>query len=341
MVPNARFTELLSDIEPSKTTTQNASGAHNGIRSHLEGHKTFSKRLNGSFLAGSYARDTSIRPQSSGGQQERPDVDIIIETNFTMQDHPEDVLKEVRRAIEDRGNGYEVKRVNKRSVRVETWQAEMDIVPVFKSGDAYRIPCRDAGTWLTTNPPQHTIWSSGQNTSFKGRFKPLVKLLKWWRRQNVTTKRPKGIVLEVLVSKHAPTDETHYGEAFAKLLENIHAAYATYTNLGIKPTIPDPALPANDILAKVTVAQWKDFIEKVRVHADYARRAQKEDDLEKATNLWRKVFGDRFKASSGTPAKATTASSFATASAATSSTTAGYAFPNNPVTPPAKPRGFA
>lgn len=334
MVPNARFTELLTDIEPSNTTTSNASSAHNGVREHLEGHDTFSDRWVTNFLSGSYARDTSIRPRTSSDGTERPDVDIIVVTNFAETDHPDDVLIEIRDALEDGDDGYTVERVNKRSVRIETWQADMDIVPVIEVWNGYMIADRETGTWKYTNPPEHTRWSSEKNTAFDGRFKRLVKLLKWWRRHNPSGKRPKGFVLEVLVAMHAPRGETHYGEAFAQLLENIYATYATQASMGGKPFIPDPAAANNDILAKVTIAQWQDFIEKVRVHAGYARRAQNEQDMEKATELWRRVFGERFKTTANA-AKVANYSNYAAAAAP-----AGYTFPDA-MAAPNKPRGFA
>lgn len=334
MVPNARFHELLTDIEPSPTTKGHASTAHNGVREHLEAHGTFSDRWVTSFLSGSYARDTSIRPRTSSDGQERPDVDIVVVTNFTESDRPDDVLTEVRDALEDGEDGYPVERINKRSVRVVTWQADMDIVPVFETWNGYMIADRDAGTWKFTNPPEHTRWSSERNTVFEGRFKKLVKLLKWWRRENPSGKRPKGFVLEVLVAMHAPRNETHYGEAFAQLLANIHGTYSQQAAMGQKPFIDDPAAPGNDILSKVTVAQWRDFIEKVRVHAGYARRAQDEEDMEEATRLWRKVFGDRFKTTAN-PAKAANYSSTAAAVVP-----AGYTFPDA-MAAPTKPRGFA
>lgn len=334
MVPNARFTELLTDIEPSNTTTSNASSAHNGVREHLEGHDTFSDRWVTSFLSGSYARDTSIRPQTSSDGQEMPDVDIIVVTNFAETDDPDDVLTEIRDALEDGDDGYTVERINKRSVRVETWQADMDIVPVIEVWNGYMIADRETGTWKYTNPPEHTRWSSEKNAAFDGRFKRLVKLLKWWRRHNPSGKRPKGFVLEVLVAMHAPRDETHHGEAFAQLLENIYATYATQASMGVKPFIPDPAAANNDILAKVTIAQWQEFIEKVRVHAGYARRAQDEQDMEKATELWRRVFGDRFK----TTANAANVANYSSYAAATAP--AGYTFPDA-MAAPNKPRGFA
>jgi hypothetical protein len=95
MVPAARFLELLADIEPSPTTKDRASSAHVAIRAHLEDHETFSDRWVGSFLSGSYARDTSIRPTASSDGKERPDVDIIVITNFADDDSPDAVLKQL------------------------------------------------------------------------------------------------------------------------------------------------------------------------------------------------------------------------------------------------------
>lgn len=334
-VPHARFAELLADIEPSTTTKDRASGAHTTIRDHLRTQAKFKNRYVSSFLSGSYARSTAIRPRSTAEGQERPDVDIIIVTNFSEADHPDAVLREVCRALEDGGDGYDVERINKRSVRVETWQAEMDIVPVLQTHIGFMIPDRENGTWKFTNPPVHTAWTVEHNRQFGGRFVPLVKMLKWWRRLNPSGKRPKGFVLEVLAAKHGSPTETHYGEAFAQLLEAIYEAYGGLALLGVKPVIADPADASNDILAKVTVAQWQAFMDKVRVYAAIARKAQDADDMEEATRQWRRVFGDRFKATANV-AKAASAGVFASAAPA-----AGYTFPDAMATPPNKPRGFA
>jgi hypothetical protein len=333
MVPNARFTELLADIEPSSTTKSNASSAHNGIRDYLCDHEDFAERWRDDFLAGSYARDTAIRPRNGSDGQDRPDVDIIVVTNFSTSDDPESVLNELSRALDDE---YEVERINKRSVRVVTTQAEMDIVPVIESGTSYLLPDRDLGRWKATNPPAHTTWSSQQNEASGGRFKKLVKLMKWWRRENPTSKRPKGFALEILVANHAPKTEAHFGEAFAKMLESIYAQHGALAEAGYKPTIADPGLPGSDILDKVTVPQWKAFMEKVRVHAEFARRAQKEEDMEEATRLWRRVFGDRFPRTE-TAAKSVSMASRTVAPAAAA---AGYTFPDA-MAAPNKPRGFA
>jgi hypothetical protein len=324
MVPNARFLELLADIEPSPTTVSDASCAHTAVRDHLQSHHTFGDRWKGDFLAGSYARDTAIRPKRSGDGYERPDVDIIVVTNYGTSDHPDDVLQDVADALEP---DFEVERINKRSVRVITPKAEIDVVPVVEDGKAYQLPDRDLGHWKGTNPPGHNDWSRNTNDAFDCRFKPLVKLFKWWRRENPTGKRPKGFVLEVLVSLHAPRGETHYGEAFAMMLKNIYDNYGALAAIGSKPFIQDPSLPGSDILSKVSITDWKNFVERVRVHADYARRAQDEQDLEEATRLWRKLFGDRFNPTAQ-PAKAAVLTRAAAAPAVSQSS--GYTFPNTP-----------
>lgn len=334
MVPHARFTELLADIEPSPTTKQNSSSAHSGVRDFLWASDDFQDRMEDDFLAGSYIRDTAIRPQSSPDGIERPDIDIIIVTNFSTSDHPDDVLFELRDALEDE---YDVERVNKRSVRIVTSTAEIDVVPVIESNGAYELPDRDLGHWRRTNPPAHTQWSTNQNAAFRQRFKPLVKLVKWWKRQNPSGKRPKGFVLEVLVAQYAPKDEPNYGEAFTKFLENLYTAHGEAATQGIKPWINDPSVAGSDIMSKVTLNQWQLFMEKVRVHAGYARRAQEEDDMVEATRLWCKVFGDRFKATANA-AKAATLGGLVTAP--TGVIAAGYTFPAANAAP-TKPRGFA
>jgi hypothetical protein len=334
MVPNARFSELLADIEPSWTTKSEASKAHTAVRKHLREHPDFQGRWEGDFLAGSYSRDTAIRPKRVEDGVERADVDIIVETSFTTADHPDDVLTEVGNALQD---AFTVERINKRSVRVVTTKAEIDVVPVIASGTIYQVPDRDLGEWKSTNPPGHNDWSRDQNEAFGGRFKPLVKLFKWWRRENKTGKRPKGFVLEVLVGLHAPREETHYGEAFAQMLQNIYDAYGALADAGLKPHIDDPGLSGNNIISKVSITDWRNFIERIRVHAGYARRAQDEDDMGEATRLWRKLFGDRFK-ETATPAKSESLASYASVPAAAAASS--YVFPNVAAAPN-KPRDFA
>lgn len=91
-IPQVRFTDFLSDIEPSATTKSNASSAHTELRDFLKNEEDFKKYHVNTFLSGSYKRNTAIRPRSRNGETERPDVDIIVETTHTCYDDPKEVV---------------------------------------------------------------------------------------------------------------------------------------------------------------------------------------------------------------------------------------------------------
>jgi len=63
MAPNTRFTDFLTDIEPSATTKSNASSAHTTLRTTLRTDEAFAPLHRHTFLSGSYKRDTAIRPE--------------------------------------------------------------------------------------------------------------------------------------------------------------------------------------------------------------------------------------------------------------------------------------
>ncbi len=333
MVPKARFDELLQDIEPSRTTKDQCSSAHQDIRDYLQTHPDIGPNISSTFLTGSYARSTAVRPKTADGEVERPDIDIAFVTTFTTSDRPDDVLDAFVAALEDQ---YAVERKNKRSVRVLTNKAEIDVVPVIPHGNIFHIGDRSEDAWLVTNPPAHTAFAADQNSAgrFDGRFVPMVKLFKWWRRERLLTKRPKGIALEVMVSLHAPHNESHYGEMFAQMLQNIVDAYGDMADRDEIPVLRDPAIAGNDILSKVSITNWKIFIQRVRTDAARAREAQNTDDMAKATELWQGIFGPRFK-STIQPAKSTSLASVGMAPIAT-----GFTFPDRPAAP-ATPRTFA
>src|SRR5690242_8775115 len=90
--------DLLRKIEPTRTQKSQAKTNHAALRDALDtGH--MARRISKSYLSGSYARHTAIRPQD--------DVDIIFmldrarwpERFFSNYPHPERVLESFARAI--------------------------------------------------------------------------------------------------------------------------------------------------------------------------------------------------------------------------------------------------
>lgn len=336
MSTQTQFTKLLTDIEPSETTKGDASSAHWGLRDYLAAHETFSDVHIETFLSGSYGRNTSIRPREKAGVVCRPDVDIIVVTNHTLDDAPADVLDQLREVLEEE---YDVdERINARSVSVSTARVNMDVVPIIEApkGDQFKyyIPDRETGKWVPTNPPGHSEWATNVNKTNGGRFKPLVKLFKWWRRENPTAEqgnRPKGFVIEKVVADSMSATEENYPELFTKAMESIVSRYALYHTLGMVPSIEDPSVPGNNITSRLSFQEFSAFYKKAEEHAKLARKAMSESDDDKAREMWQQIFGKRFPASGKRAAE----SLLSTATASL-----GLAFPNHPVVPQ-KPGGFA
>lgn len=328
-IPQARFSELLRDIEPSPTTKRNASSAHEELRSFLKNDQDFEDFHLNDFLSGSYKRDTAIRPRQKGEQVDRPDVDIIVVTNHSSTDAPADVVDLLFDTLKKR---YPNIRRQSRSVGIQYYKADMDVVAIIPDGQMYLIPDRKQVCWIPTNPPGHTAWTITTNTKAGGRFKPLVKLMKWWRRENPTvSNKPKGFVIECITAECMDYQETYYGELFVKTLETIVTRYRTHALLRTVPRIPDPGVSANSVTDGITPEAFLGFYNKAKNHAEIGRRALDETDPEEATKLWRKLFGDRFPKTESSSPESLLAQAVMPGTAT---------FPDKPITPN-KPKGFA
>jgi predicted nucleotidyltransferase len=332
MITQKQFKDFLHDIEPSPTTKSNASAAHTALREFLRGHSVFSEVHIDTFLSGSYKRDTAIRPVTKEGEEERPDVDIIVVTNHTLYDEPRDVLDLLYRTLREK---YDDIRKQTRSVGISTASADIDVVPIIApqglEGTLY-IPDRKLAQWLVTNPPRHTVWTTEVNKASGGRFKPLVKLMKWWRRENPTIgKKPKGFVIECITAECMDPEETQYADLFLGTMEGIGSQYAIDVLLRRVPCIDDPGVPGNSVTDGMSFDAFEGFYNKAKAHAELGRHAQSEQDPDEALALWRKIFGPRFPA-----ANASKANSLLSEAAVPS----GLRFPDRPVAP-RKPGGFA
>lgn len=337
MATQSQFLKLLQDIEPSPTTKSNASSAHNNLRSFLRDHENFKAVHLETFLSGSYKRDTAIRPRTKNGNTDRPDVDIIVVVDYGLDDSPAEVLNFLFTTIKvDYEEKYDTVRRQTRSVGLETGLADMDVVPIIapygKDSTLY-IPDRKLEKWLITNPPQHTEWTTQMNRKSDGRFKPLVKLVKWWRRENPTiSKRPKGFVIECIVADCMDLEETQYEELFLKTFEEIVRRYEIDIILERVPLISDPGVPGQYVTTGMTFDAFKGFYNKVKTHAELGRTAQQEKNPEIALSLWKKIFGRRFPSGGGGNQNSLLRSAV---------NVQATDFPNYPITPNKKPRGFA
>ncbi len=335
MATQQQFLDFLGEIEPSPTTKSVCISAHTNLRGKLEKHETYKDIHANTYLSGSYARNTALRPRQTNGTVRRPDVDIIVVTNHTRYDLPSDVIAVLRKAV--KSLGYTEVEANRRSICVSLGSVEMDVVPVIPNpGEegGWLIADKSEEQWLVTNPMGHNEWATKVNKKANGNFVRLVKLVKWWRRENLPhLRRPKGFILETLVAEHMDYNESSYEELIAKFLEAVRYEYEWTVQSGQVPYLEDPSVPGNNVFSRVKPEEFKRFYDMADAHATLVRRAQRETDADKALALWQRVFGDRFRKPVQKVGLLRTV--------AASSAGLGLTFPATAVVPPNKPPGFA
>ncbi len=292
---NDYFKQFLTNIEPTSAQVTAASTSHNAVRTHLANDSEFKKIFVDSFLAGSYARDTAVKPIQ--------DVDIIVVTTWDKE--PAGLLKELKAAL-DRNKNYKTKTSpQRRSICIELEHISMDLVPAKEvtGGIApLQVPDREQKEWIDTNPRGHTEWVTGLNKKTKqsdtdqGRFVPLAKMLKHWKRFALANaKHPKGFWIECLAGWNHDAGARDWADVFIRSLEKIKDRYATDSQSGRAPQLVDPGLTHQYLSTGLTGAEFQTFFKRLEQALTDAKAAQADTtSYAKSAELWQGVFGSKF-----------------------------------------------
>lgn len=292
MAKQADFDAFLKDIEPSATTVAYISSIQTNLRSYLKEHESYKVVHADTFLSGSYAKHTSIRPVT--GDKKR-DVDIIVVTTYSSEKSSIDVLNELRDVLAQKSD-YASAKVQHHSVGIDMSGISIDVVPVIMDEDddqLYYIGDSEIGNWTLTDPKGHKAWSTEVNKENDAKYKPLVKIFKWWRRTNCPSDRkyPKGITLEKIIADNIG-DYTLSTENFLiETMQNIISAYKeSFVSVGINPVIDDPSdkVIGNDLLSDYSVKDFSAFIEKIEEHLNLLNSSGTTNDT------WRTILGSEF-----------------------------------------------
>lgn len=288
MAKQKDFNSFLSNIEPSSTTVSYISSVQNNLRDYLENHPNYKDIHIQTFLSGSYAKHTSIRPKL---YDDKRDVDIVVQTSYDTSHNSIDVLQEIYDILKEKeiyGNAV----IQSHSVGIELEGISIDIVPVVCSEDRdkYFIGSSDCNEWIFTDPKGHISWSNDLNFESNMKYKPLVKMLKWWRRSNCTegTKFPKGLTLEKIIADNLPDSDLNTEAHLVGTMRSIAETYSAHINAGIKPSIYDPCISENDLLAKYKFSDFEAFISKMSEHLEIINQEGTSNES------WRKILGNDF-----------------------------------------------
>ena len=283
------FDAFLSNIEPSATTVSYISSIQNNMRDYLAEHSAYKNVHVQTFLSGSYAKHTNIRPKLYDSKR---DVDIIVETIYNSENNSCEVLQELLNILSEKSI-YSNAKLHSHSVGIELNGIEIDIVPVIRS-DCKKIFCigtSNINEWILADPKGHIEWSSRVNTDNKQKYKPLVKIFKWWRRNNCpdNIKYPKGLALEKIISDNLPSTELNTENHLINTMQTIVGKYQEdYIDQNIMPVINDPCLENNNLLRGYEFSDFKAFILKLSEHLELI------EQNEPTNEIWRTILGTEF-----------------------------------------------
>jgi len=297
----SQFEEFLHNIEPDKKAIKYAVKAHEPLRDHLSQDQKFAEFFIDSFLYGSYRRHTAVG--------DIKDVDIVILTNFTEKEKPNDVLKKLKSAIARYYKDPENPEYQRRSIRVNDplpdsdTDMTLDVIPAILITDEdspLKVPDREAGEWVWSHPKEHIKHTSKLNDDdfSEGRFVPLVKIVKWWwkyqceeNQPNVKRPKPKGFWLECLTAENFNQTKESYADHFVALLQNVHEKYKNEENV---PELNDPGLENEVVKTSMSKEEFAKFMEILKNGLDLATNALNTSDDAESSEKWQQVFGQKF-----------------------------------------------
>jgi hypothetical protein len=296
MILETSMSNFIGDISLGETRKGRIISAHNTVRDWLESHESISSRNPYTFLQGSYASHTSVRPQNDGSF----DVDVLIAMDLDdIAEQGGDAIDIITKALEDHGTYKDKIEIKNHCVRLNyANEFHLDITPGNRT-DGNDAPFEIANDWHISDPKGLIEYCRQKQKDTNGYFYPVVKMLKWWRNLRYGDEgSPKSIILIALVGQYIPTSAETYEEAFIATLDGIVGLCKDQLN---PPEITNPAIDEKKHGQEVISKSWSttsflDFKEKITAALSTAKAALKNGDEEETISLWNSddLFMDTF-----------------------------------------------
>ncbi len=189
---------MARNVEPTATQKKAASASHHYLRGLMD-TGGIGSRILGSYLSGSYARDTAVSPLG--------DVDIIFLIDeskwaaglLAMRPKPSVVLRSFADAVRyryDKSSAF----TQRRSIRLELSHIDIDCVPAIEipGSDHIWIGDRKDDAWIKSSPKLHHAALTKANQLCDGWAVPAIKLLKAWNKSLPSTVQLRSFIIETI-----------------------------------------------------------------------------------------------------------------------------------------------
>lgn len=282
--------EFIAALELTQSEQDDASRQHTYLRESLSKKLTLHPD-HGTFISGSYARSTAIRPLN--------DIDVFCvmlpgPKCDPSRDPPSKGLDVVQEALEAIYPKKDVRRQN-RSVNIAFTGTGIayDVVPAFVDASSrdlvYLIPDIRTQRWIRSNPRIHKERSVEANARAEGELKPLTKGAKHWNRRQPEAVQLRSFHLEVMawsVIVQKPTDRL---SGLITLFDGLASRVYLRT--------PEPAGLGPDLDEDLSMADRQAASGRLKSAADELRRAQllaEDGKTEAAHHVLYQLFGDPY-----------------------------------------------
>lgn len=321
------FNDFLSNIRLSDSLREELKKAHKELREYLKTDDITKDLLVDSFLQGSYARSTCIKPERG----HKVDVDVIAVTNInhittSASEAFELIMPFVRKyynnveqqkrsigitlelvdvdlvitaapseevkseiAAAKLPEAFTIEDITTRSYKMNSLQQFFDTDAGGKSWQAepLLIPDSEDDNWYRTHPLEQIRWTRDKNQRTSGHYVNVVKALKWWKRVNMPG---------VKHPKSYPLEHfignccpDNITSVAEGITKTLDYIVLCYPN---KPFLPDRGVPEHDVFENLTNEEYNMFYDAVKKAAPLARKAYGSDDVEDSVKLWRAFFND-------------------------------------------------
>ena len=324
------FSDFLSNIRLPDELRKELQDAHKELREFLKSDSITADLMVDSFLQGSYARSTCIKPAAG----DKVDVDVIAVTNINHEStNPGDAFSQVMPFVEKYYDDFQQQR---RSIGISLAKVDVDLVITAAPSEEVMQEIRSANlsgafTIDDLNVRRAPVYRADSLYDFfrsdgaekKWRTEPLLipdiednqwhkthplEQIRWTRDKN---QRCNGHYVNVVkaikwwkrINLPAVKHPKSYPlEHFVGLCcpddINSVAEGITYVferivrSYPTKPFLPDHGVPEHDVFESLSEEEYQTFYHTVKKFAPIARTALDSNNVGESVKLWRRFFGN-------------------------------------------------
>lgn len=274
------------------------------IESYLASHESFADIFLDVIPTGSWAHRTIIRPVRPNDEY---DADILLHVKENPDWTPKDYIDNLYKAFGNSGLYSPKAKKMTRCVRIDyAGDVHVDVVPYLELYGSHVIANRKdpvlTGSFEPSNPEAFAAWVDERQRLTQGNFIKVVRLVKYLR-DHKDTFSCKSIILTTLLGNLVhPYEEAQASSLYADVPTALNTLMTRLAeSLPIfMPDIYDPA-GTGDNFSERYRDDWnyENFHRQIAYYAEKIDRAYQSADATVSTSLWREVFGDKFRESTG------------------------------------------